>query len=350
MAQRINTIRTFAQAVREASVRFVVCVKEAWYILRTVWHMFPTLHYSMRGVALLHMTLAVLSTMFPKLLGYIVNLLKDAHHGEAFLGTAAIIATAILILRGSHDVVLSFTRDMFVIRTFRIPLFLRVTQRTMRYLRKNRLEAEASDEAAAMLASGRINVTLLTEELLRDPFFACASFGILIYLAIYVSYVALVVLSRIVLELLITFYMDHVLGKSSSRLQQRDNRLRATEFKMFANPQAENWFVMYRHHKAYLLHYTRTWRGVQISRSWFEKIVRGSVSVVFVVLATVVAAWYEARGVSELGDFVAIVGYAETAVAPLTAIYLVQSNLMERRYSIHTLFDKLLAANGTNGK
>lgn len=261
-----------------------------------------------------------------------------------YFDVAVLIVTPILAFRFPPGVLLATVRDVCAIVYFRPRLFTFISETAMHHGRTTpwATALQLGGNGAPALQAGRANLIGMVESLLRDPIFAVRGFAVLTYLAYTMPSLALLVVLGILIDLLITFVMDAHLEKPYAKRQQRQNRLYRCEMQAWGD-ETGRWLghmaeasrsARYRKRVSSLV--TTTAR-VEVMRTLYETVLRETVTLLFVIATSLVAAWYVYEHTITVGGYVWCVQMAAKATDPLQVVLNIQRTLMTTRESLREL-------------
>jgi ABC-type multidrug transport system fused ATPase/permease subunit len=261
-----------------------------------------------------------------------------------YFDVAVLIATPVLAFRFPPGVLLAAVRDMCAIVYFRARLYTFISVTATKHGRINpwTIALRLGGNSTPVLQAGRANLIAMVESLLRDPIFAVRGFAVLTYLAFSMPSLAFLVTLGILIDLLITCVMDVHLEKSYAKRQQRQNRLYRCEMQALGD-EREEWLenmteesrsARYRKRVSSLV--TTTVR-VEVIRALYETVTRETVTLLFAIATSLVAAWYVCENTITVGGYVWFVQMAAKATDPMQVVLNIQRMLMTTRESIREL-------------
>jgi ABC-type multidrug transport system fused ATPase/permease subunit len=354
--------RALLRPLHQAGTRIIVCSQQAAGLVCAMWRFCPNtqscprwrevwkikawwqwlkgfsiVQKGMVGLVLLNLTIAVLAALLPKILGDVVELLDKK---GPFFETALALSATVVLIRFPHAVLFEALRNVFVVSHVRSALWLAIGRRCVGNFatRLKRLEElgernfPPGGERPAILSSGRSNLIVLLEGLLREPLFALVSAGIIWYLARWFYVFAIIVVAEIICETVLTGLMDHNI-KGISRWRQRfENRLIALEIAIL-NSDGARQAELEATYERWLKAFRRVWIKMQVRRTQYE-LARETMTTIFRILIMLMAAWHVDQGMMCVGEFVTVIGLAERAAIPMRVLYWLLAELMERRPSV----------------
>ncbi len=288
-----------------------------------------------------NLTIAAWDAFVPFIMSWGVDAFKP---DTPYFDVAVMIATPIIAFRFPPGVLLAAVRDMCAIVYFRARLFTFISETATNYGRTHpwAVALRLGGNGAPALQAGRANLVGMVESLLRDPIFAVRGFAVLIYLTYAMPNLALLVVLGILVDLLVTFVMDAHLEKPYAKRQRRQNRLYRCEMQALGD-EKERWLenmteesrsARYRKHVSSLV---MTTVRVEVMRTMYETVTRETVTLLFVIATSLVAAWYVCANTITVGGYVWFVQMAAKATDPLQVMLNIQRTLMTTRESIREL-------------
>jgi ABC-type multidrug transport system fused ATPase/permease subunit len=261
-----------------------------------------------------------------------------------YFDVVVLIATPIIAFRFPPGVLLAAVRDMCAIVYLRARLYTFISETATHHGRTNpwAVALRLGGNGAPALQAGRTNLIGLVESLLRDPIFAVRGFAVLTYLAYAMPGLALLVVLGILIDLLLTCVMDVHLEKPYAKRQRRQNRLYRCEMQALGGAR-ERWLenmaeesrsARYRKRVSSLV--TTTVR-VEVMRAMYETVTRETLTLLFVIATSLVAAWYVCENTLTVGGYVWFVQMAAKVTDPMQVVLNIQRMLMTTRESIREL-------------
>jgi ABC-type multidrug transport system fused ATPase/permease subunit len=337
----VPSVRATWHLMSQAGGRFGRCWAECRGILRAVWRPAPSLRWPMGCLLGFNVLIAAWDAFAPLILSWGVDAFRP---DTPYFDVAVLIATPILAFRFPPGVLLAAVRDMCAIVYLRARLFTFISETATHHGRTRPWVAalRLGGNGAPALQAGRANLIAMVESLLRDPIFALRGFAVLAYLAYAMPGLALLVGLGILIDLLLTCVMDAHLERPYAQRQRRQNRLYRCEMQALGDDK-ERWLqhlteegraARYRQRVASLV---RTTVRVEVTRALYETVTRETLTLLFVIATSLVAAWSVCENAITVGGYVWFVQMAAKATDPMQVVLNIQRLLMTTRESIREL-------------